>query len=134
MFGEYDNCLLHNENNVIYVTLSSQFSYTVVIMNMNILVVVTLQSIYHGCFTRKMFWEEIFTGEEKLFLDVNMKNCAGQNVRKHKDIKGSDKYVTVEISLKFDSLDKMKITSTESKRKLEGSEKELITSLVSRPK
>ena len=115
MFGEYDNCLLHNENNVIYVTLSSQFSYTVVIMNMNILVVVTLQSIYHGCFTRKMFWEEIFTGEEKLFLDVNMKNCAGQNVRKHKDIKGSDKYVTVEISLKFDSLDKMRTTSSESK-------------------
>ena len=28
----------------------------------------------------------------------------------HRDIKGSDKYVTLDISLKFDSLEKMKIT------------------------
>ena len=50
-----------------------------------------------------------------LFLVVNMKNCGGRYVRKHKEIKGSDKYVTLEISLKFDSLDKMKITFSESK-------------------
>ena len=34
---------------------------------------------------------------------------------KNKEIKGSDKYVTLDISSKFDSLDKMKITSSESK-------------------
>ena len=58
-----------------------------------------------------------------------MKNCGNCNVRKHKDIKGSDKYVTLEISPKFDSLDKMKISSSESKGKLERSEKGFITSL-----
>ena len=34
---------------------------------------------------------------------------------KYRDIKGSDKYVTLDISLKFDSLEKMKIKSSESK-------------------
>ena len=58
-----------------------------------------------------------------------MKNCGRCNVRKHKEIKGSDKYVTLDISLKFNSLDKMNITSSESKGKLEGSGKGLITSL-----
>ena len=98
-------------------------------MNMNILSVVTPPSIYHGCSTRKTFWEEKFTGKENLFLAVDMKNCGRRNVRKHKEIMGSDKYVTLEISSKFDSLDKMKITSSESKGKLERSGKGLITSL-----
>ena len=44
-----------------------------------------------------------------------MKNCGLSNVRKHKEIKGGDKYVTLDISLNFDSLEKMKITSSESK-------------------
>ena len=56
----------------------------------------------------------MFTGEEKLFSAVNMKNCGRRNVIKHREIKGSDKYVTLDISLKFDSSDKMKITSSES--------------------
>ena len=80
-------------------------------MNMKLLSVVTPLPIYHGCSTPKMFWEEKFTGEEKLFSDLNMKNCGHSNVRKHRDIKGSDKYVTLDISSKFDSLDKMKIKS-----------------------
>ena len=46
-------------------------------MNMNILAVVTLSSIYHGCFTRKTLLEENFTGEEWFtlgeFTAVNMK-------------------------------------------------------------
>ena len=58
-----------------------------------------------------MFWEEKFTLGE--FTAVNIKNCGRRNVRKHRDIKGGDKYVTLDISLKFDSLDKMKITSSE---------------------
>ena len=86
-------------------------------MNMKLLAVVTPLSIYHGCSTQKMFWEEKFTGEETLFSAVNMKNCGRRNVRKHKEIKGSDKKVTFYISLNFEKLDKMKITSSESKGK-----------------
>ena len=58
-----------------------------------------------------------------------MKNGGRRNVSKHKEIKGSDKYVTLDISSKFDSLDKMKITSSESKRKLERSGKRFINPL-----
>ena len=79
-------------------------------MNMNILAVVTPPSMYHSCSTRKTFWEEKFTGKENLFLAVNMKICGCRNFREHKEIKGSDKYVTLAISSKFDSLDKIKIT------------------------
>ena len=86
---------------------------------MNILAVVTPPSIYHGFSTWKTFWEEKFIGKKILFLAVNMKNCGRHNVRKHKEIKGSDKYVTLDTPSKFDSLDKMKITSSESKGKLE---------------
>ena len=64
-----------------------------------------------------------------MFLAANIKNCGHRNVRKHKEIKGSDKYVTLEISSKFDILDKIKITSSESKGKLERSGKWLIASL-----
>ena len=56
-----------------------------------------------------------------------MKNCGCRKVRKQKEIKGSEKYVTLDISSKFDSLDKMKTTSSESKVKLKG--KGLVTSL-----
>ena len=64
-----------------------------------------------------------------MFSAVNMKNCGRRNVRKHMEIKGSDKYVTFNISLKFDSLDKMKITSSDSKENLEKLGKGLITYL-----
>ena len=40
---------------------------------MKFLVVVTPPSIYHGCSTQKMFWEEKFTGKKDLFQSVNMK-------------------------------------------------------------
>ena len=96
---------------------------------MKFLVVVTPPSIYHGCSTRKTFWEEKFTGKENHFLSVNMKNCGRRKVIKHKDIKDSDNIVTLDISSKFDSLNKMKTTSSESKGKLERSEKGLVNSL-----
>ena len=68
-------------------------------MNMKLLAVVTPPSIYHGLSTRKTLWEEKFTSEEKFTLGelsaVNMKNCVRQNVRKHREIKGSYKYVTL---------------------------------------
>ena len=72
-------------------------------MNMNLVAVVTPPSIYRVCFTRKTFWEEKFT-------PVNMKNCDHHNVMKHREIKNGEKYITLNISLKFVSLDKMKGT------------------------
>ena len=79
---------------------------------MNFLVVVTSPSIYHGCSTRKTFWEEKFTGKKQdLFVSVKMRNCCQRNVRKHKEIKDSDERVTLnvyeilKISEKFDDLD-----------------------------
>ena len=103
-------------------------------MDMKLLAVVTPPSIYHSCSTRKTFWEENFIGEVKFtygeFSAVNMTNCGRCNVRNHRDIKDSDKYVTLDISLKFNSLDMMKIKSSESKDNLVRSGKGLITSLV----
>ena len=92
-------------------------------MNMKLPEVVTPPSIYHGCTTQKTFWEE------KLFSSASTKNGGRHNVSKHRENKGSDKYVTLGISLKFDSLDKMKITSSESKEKLGRPGQGLITSL-----
>ena len=104
---------------------------------MKFLVVVTPPSIYHGCSTRKTFWEEKFTGNKQdLFESVNMRNCGKLNVRKHKEIKGSDKCVTLNmyeilnIPEKFDDLNKMETTSSESKVKMEGSGKGLVTALA----
>ena len=96
---------------------------------MKFLVVVTPPSIYHGCSTRKMFWEEKFTGKKDLFQSVNMKNCGRCKVSKHKEKKGSEKIVALNISAKFDSLNQMKITSSESKGKLGRSGKGLVTAL-----
>ena len=58
-----------------------------------------------------------------------MKNCGRCNVSKHRDTKGSDMYVTLDISSHIDSLDKMKIKYSESKSKLKRSGKGLITSM-----
>ena len=76
-------------------------------MNMNLLAVVTPPFIYHVCSTRKTFWEGKFTL-------VNMKTCGHHNVRKHREIKNGEKYITHHISLKFGSLDKMKIIHLQS--------------------
>ena len=65
---------------------------------------------------------------------MNMKNCGRRNVRKHREIKGSDKYVTLDISLKFESLDKIRITYSESKDNCVRSGKGLIISLVIKSK
>ena len=90
---------------------------------MKLLVAVTPPYIYHGCSTRKMFWEETFKGKKDLFQSMNMKTFGRRKVRKHKDIKDSYKIVTLDISAKFDSLNKMETTSSESKGKLERSGK-----------
>ena len=63
---------------------------------MKFLVVVTPPSIYHGCSTRKTFWEGKFTGKKQYFFEsVSMKNCGQRNIRKNKEVKGSDKCVTL---------------------------------------
>ena len=102
-------------------------------MNMNLLAGATTLSIYIGCSTRKTLLEEKFTGEEKFtlgeFSAANMKNCGRLNVRKYRDIKDSDKYITLDISLKFGSMENMRIISSEPKDNLGISGKGLITSL-----
>ena len=80
---------------------------------MKFLAVLAPPYIYHDCSTQKTFWEEKFTGKEDLFLSMNMKNYGRCKVRKHKEIKCSDKYATLDISSKFDSMDKMKTTSSD---------------------
>ena len=71
-----------------------------------------------------------------MFVSVNMRNCGQRNVRKHIEIKDSDERVTLnmnellEISEKFYNLDKMETTSSESKVKMEGSGKWLVTALA----
>ena len=65
---------------------------------------------------------------------MNMKNCGRQKVRKHKEIKDSEKCVTLNISDKFDSLNKMETTSSDSKVELERSGKGLVTALALKTK
>ena len=101
---------------------------------MKFLVVLTPPSIYYGCSTQKRFWEEKFTGKQDLFQSVNMKNCGRCKVRKHKKIKGSDNIVTLNVSEKFDSLNKMETTYSESKGKLGRSGKGLVTTLALKTK
>ena len=71
-------------------------------MKIKPLAILTPPSIYHGCSTWKTFWEENFT-------PVNMKRCGCCNARKHREIKDGEKYTTLDISLDFVSLHKMKI-------------------------
>ena len=96
---------------------------------MKFLVVVTPPSIYHGCSTQKTFWEEKFTGKKDLFQSVNMKTFGRRKVGKHKEIKGSDKIVTLNVSAKFDIMNNMETTYSESKGKLGRSGKGLVTAL-----
>ena len=69
-----------------------------------------------------------------MFQSVNMNNGGRRKVRKHKEIKGSDKIVTLNVSAKFDSLNKMKTTSSESKGKLGRPGKGLVTALALKTK
>ena len=101
---------------------------------MKFLVVVTPPSIYHVYSTRKTFWEEKFTGKQDLFQSVSMKIFGCLKVRKHKEIKGSDKIVTLNVSAKFDMLNKMETTSSESKVKLGRLGKGLVTALAPKTK
>ena len=96
---------------------------------MKFLVVITPPSIYHGCSTRKKFWEEKFTGKKTWFQSVNMKHFGRCKVKKHKEIKVSDKIVTLNVSEKFEGLNNMETISSESKGKLGRLQKGLDTAL-----
>ena len=70
-----------------------------------------------------------------------MRNCVKRNFRKHREIKECDERVTYEnmyeilkFSEKFDNLDKMETTSSESKVKMEGSGKWSVTALALKTK
>ena len=69
-----------------------------------------------------------------------MRNCGHRNVSKRRDIKDSNERVTLnmneilKISEEFDNLDKMETTSSESKVKMEGSGKWLVTALALKTK
>ena len=80
---------------------------------MKLLLVVTPPSIYYDCSTKKTFWEGKFALDE--FTTAGMKKCGRQNIRKHMETDNGEKYITLEISLEFCNLDKMKITSLEPK-------------------
>ena len=47
---------------------------------------------------------------------MNMNNCGRQHFRKHREIKYSENYITLDILLIFGSLEKMIITSSEPKQ------------------
>ena len=79
-----------------------------------------------------------------MFEPVNMRNCGKRNFRKHREIKDSDERVTLKayehmyeifkFSEKFDNLDKMETTSSESKVKMKGSGKWLVTAMALKTK
>ena len=94
---------------------------------MKLLAVVTPSYIYHGWSNWKNFREETFTPGD--LTAANIKHYGRWKVRKHRGIKNGEKYTTLEILLKFGSLDKMKITSLEPKYHFGKSWKGLITSL-----
>ena len=81
-----------------------------------------------------MLWEEKFTGEKKLLSAVNMKYFVRRNVRKHIEIRGSDKYVTLDVSLKFDSLEKLKSHLQSQKKNWNDQERGLLPLWLSRSK
>ena len=58
-----------------------------------------------------------------------MRNCGCRSVRKHRDSNDSDKYIILNISLKFEILEKMRSTSSEPKDNLGILGKGFITSL-----
>ena len=75
-----------------------------------------------------------------MFESVNMRNCGQRNVSKHKEIKGGDKCVTLNmyeilnISENFGDLDNMETTSSVSEVKIKGSGKGLVTVLALKTK
>ena len=67
-------------------------------MDMNLLVVVTPPpAIYDGCSAQKLLWEE-------KFAPVNMTICVRRNIRKHRELKEFEQYITLETSFELDCM------------------------------
>ena len=64
--------------------------------------------IYHDFFTRKTFWEYNF-------IPVNMTSCGRRNIRKHREINNSKRYIILDISSKIGCMEKSKFTSSQSR-------------------
>ena len=78
-------------------------------MNIKFLAVITPPpGIYHGCSTRKTFWEERFT-------PVNITSFVRRKVRKHREIMNGEKYIILNISSKLHCVDKRGLNSSYSK-------------------
>ena len=75
-------------------------------MNMKFLSFVTpTPDIYHGCSTRKTFWEDNFT-------PVNMISYGRHNVRKHREIKNGEQYIILGVYYKLGCMEKREVTSS----------------------
>ena len=97
-------------------------------MKTKFLAVVTLPpAIYHGLSTQKKLWEDKFTR-------VNMASGVRRNVRKHREIKNSEKYTALDIYSELDCLEKREVTSSESRDYMGRSGKGMTTSLTLRAK
>ena len=103
----------------------SQFSYNVIVVarKMNFLEVVTPPSINHGFSTWKTFWEKKFT-------PVNTRSFGHCNIKKHKEIRNSEQYITLNISLKLDFLDNTEVTYPGSRDYIGTSGKRMNTSMT----
>ena len=73
--------------------------------------------------------EDVLGGK---FYASEHENCGCWYVRKHREIKNGNNYIILDISLKFDNMDKIKITPSEPKYYLVKSGKGFITSLGSK--
>ena len=74
---------------------------------MNLLVVVTTPpDIYDGCSAQKPLWEEKFTL-------VNMTSYGGRNVRKHREHKKFEQYISLETSFEIVCMEKREFASSE---------------------
>ena len=74
---------------------------------MKLLEVVTpTPAFYHGCSTRKTFWEEKFT-------PVKMTSCGSHDVRKHRGTNNDEQYIILDVSSKLDFLENMEATYSE---------------------
>ena len=98
------------------------YSIKYIIFPLAIEIVTPPPDIYHGCSTRKKFWEEKFT-------PVNMTSCVRINVRRHREIKNGEKYIILDISYKIDCLYKMLVNSLKPKDYMGRPVKELTNSL-----
>ena len=76
-------------------------------MNMKFLEIATPPppDIYHGCSTRKMFWEE-------KFILTNMTSFGRRNIRKHREINNGDQYIILDTSSNLDFLYKSEVNSS----------------------